>query len=79
MGHPRRHSQRLTVEAEASTELRANLPGDLTMATSVTTELVMGQTASGLTKVASATEELVSCVSAEEPKFTFADKSEMWA
>ena len=51
-GPPRRHSQHLTVEAEASTKLCANLPGNLTMATPVTTELVMDRTMSGLTKVA---------------------------
>ena len=51
------------------------------MATSVTTELATGLTASGLTKVASATctKELAGGVSAEEPKLTFADKSEIWA
>ena len=65
--------------AEASTEICDNLPGDLTMVTSVAMELVMGRTTSGLTKVAPATEELAGSVSMEEPKFTFTDKSEIWA
>ena len=69
----------LTVEAVASTEQSANLTGSLTTRTSVTAELATSLSTSDLTKVASATEELASGVSVEEPEFTFADKSEIWA
>ena len=63
----------LDLEAVASTELCANLASGLTMVTSVTTELAVGTVASGLTA------ELATGIGEEEPKFTFVDRSEIWA
>ena len=49
------------------------------MVTSVTMELAVGIVASGLTMVNPVTTELATGIGEEEPRFTFADKSEIWA